>query len=68
MTKLIDHHREQASVTSLVVKAVDHTPHIESEAKGAMRMLFTPAEDTQFDLTPENLPTMSLCSTTSVKP
>jgi len=68
VTKLMDHHREQASITSLVVKAVDHTPHIESEAQGAMRMLFTPAEDAQFDLTSESLPTMSLCSTTSVKP
>lgn len=68
VTKVMDHHREQASVTSLVVKTVDHTPHVESEAQGAMRMLFTPGEDTPHDLTAETLPDFSLCSTTSAKP
>lgn len=68
VTKLMDHHREQASVTSLVVKTVDHTPHIESEAQGAMRMLKTAPEGDQRNHTAGNLPTMSLCSTTSLKP
>lgn len=68
VTKLLDHHREQASVTSLVVKTLEHTLHIESEAQGAMRMLKTAPEGAQHNSTPDNLPTMSLCSATSVKP
>ncbi|MFK0092369.1 class I SAM-dependent methyltransferase [Pseudomonas sp. NPDC090592] len=68
ITRLMNHHREQASVTTLEVKTVEHTPHVESDAQGAMKMLYTPAEDSTNDFTPENMPTMSLCSTTSVKP
>lgn len=66
--KIMEHHREQASVTSLVVQRVDHVPYVASEEKGAMPMLVTFAEDTQQSLVSETAPTMSLCSTTSVKP
>lgn len=66
--KLLQHHREQASVTSLVVQPVEHTPHIESEQQGAMRMMTTNPLDAAMAFTPDDPPTMSLCSTTSVKP
>ncbi|MBI6923705.1 class I SAM-dependent methyltransferase [Pseudomonas putida] len=66
--KLLQHHREQASVTSLVVQPVEHTPHVESEQQGAMRMMTTNPPDTAMAFTPDDPPTMSLCSTTSVKP
>lgn len=65
---LLQHHREQASVTSLVVQPVEHTPHAESEQQGAMRMMTTNPLDTAMAFTPDDPPTMSLCSTTSVKP
>lgn len=68
ISKMMDHHREQASVTSLVVKVVEHTPHIESQAHGAMRMLMTVPEGERPEETVDNPPKMSLCSTTSVKP
>ncbi|AUA33640.1 class I SAM-dependent methyltransferase [Pseudomonas sp. SGAir0191] len=66
--KLLQHHREQASVTSLVVQPVEHTPHVESEQQGAMRMMTTNPLDAAMAFTPDDPPTMSLCSTTSVKP
>ncbi len=66
--KLLQHHREQASVTSLVVQPVEHTPHVESEQQGAMRMMTTNLLDAAMAFTPDDPPTMSLCSTTSVKP
>ncbi|WP_367599360.1 methyltransferase domain-containing protein [Pseudomonas fulva] len=66
--KLLQHHREQASVTSLVVQPVEHTPHVESEQQGAMRMMTTNPHDTAMAFTPDDPPTMSLCSTTSIKP
>lgn len=66
--KLLQHHREQASVTSLVVQPVEHTPHVESEQQGAMRMMTTQPLDAAMAFTPDDPPTMSLCSTTSVKP
>lgn len=66
--KLLQHHREQASVTSLVVQPVEHTPHVESEQQGAMRMMTTNPLDAALAFTPDDPPTMSLCSTTSVKP
>lgn len=66
--KLLQHHREQASVTSLVVQPVEHTPHVESEQQGAMRMMTTNPHDAAMAFTPDDPPTMSLCSTTSVKP
>ncbi|KTS95528.1 class I SAM-dependent methyltransferase [Pseudomonas parafulva] len=66
--KLLQHHREQASVTSLVVQPVEHTPHVESEQQGAMRMMTTTPLDAAMAFTPDDPPTMSLCSTTSVKP
>ncbi|MFA7891943.1 class I SAM-dependent methyltransferase [Pseudomonas putida] len=66
--KLLQHHREQASVTSLIVQPVEHTPHVESEQQGAMRMLTTNPHDAAMAFTPDDPPTMSLCSTTSVKP
>ncbi|MBA5706310.1 class I SAM-dependent methyltransferase [Pseudomonas fulva] len=66
--KLLQHHREQASVTSLVVQPVEYTPHVESEQQGAMRMMTTNPLDAAMAFTPDDPPTMSLCSTTSVKP
>lgn len=66
--KLLQHHREQASVTSLVVQPVEHTPHVESEQQGAMRMMTTNPLDAAMAFTPDDPHTMSLCSTTSVKP
>jgi len=55
-------------VTSLVVQPVEHTPHVESEQQGAMRMMTTQPLSAAMASTPDDPPMMSLCSTTSVKP
>lgn len=65
---VLQHHREQASVTSLVVQPVEHTPHVESEQQGAMRMMTNNPLNAAMAFTPDDPPTMSLCSTTSLKP
>lgn len=65
---MLQHHREQASVTSLTVLPVEHTPYVASEDQGAMGMMMTAPVDASLAFTPDDPPTMSLCSTTSVKP
>lgn len=65
---MLDSHRDQASVTSLTVQALDHTPYKKSEANGAMQMMLTVPVETLDDYSANGAPTISLCSITSVKP
>lgn len=65
---MLDHHRDQASVTSLSVESLDHIPHEESEADGAMQMMLSVPQKSLDEYSTNASPTMSLCSITSVKP
>ena len=65
---MLDSHRDQASVTSLKVQALDHTPYEKSEAEGAMKLMLTVHVETLDDNSANGAHTISLCSITSVKP
>ncbi|WP_155623883.1 class I SAM-dependent methyltransferase [Burkholderia territorii] len=60
-------HREQASVTSLIVESVDHIEYIEATGHNAMPMVYTPPDSPVdgIDLT-QQFP--ALISVTSIKP
>jgi len=62
-----DSHREQASVTALVVEELDHLPYVEADAKGAMPMVCSPP-DKPIDGINNSEQFPALISVTSVKP
>ncbi|WP_122518590.1 methyltransferase domain-containing protein [Pseudomonas viridiflava] len=65
---LLDNHRDQASVTSLNVESLDHIPHEESQADGAIQMMLTLPANGLDEYAANGSSTISLCSITSVKP